>query len=33
MQERDLDAPNLDTGREPHGGSRLFLEDDLAHQR
>src|SRR6516162_2616811 len=28
MQEHDLDAPNLDTVREPHGRSRLFLEDD-----
>src|SRR6516165_5455995 len=28
MQDRDLDAPNLDTVREPHGRSRLFLEDD-----
>ena len=28
MQEHDLDAPNLDTAREPHGRSRLFLEDD-----
>ena len=25
---RDLDAPNLDTVREPHGRSRLILEDD-----
>jgi len=28
MQAHDLDAPNLDTLREPHGRSRLFLEDD-----
>jgi uncharacterized protein HemX len=28
MQDHDLDAPNLDTVREPHGRSRLFLEDD-----
>jgi hypothetical protein len=28
MQDRDLNAPNLDTVREPHGRSRLFLEDD-----
>jgi hypothetical protein len=28
MQAHDLDAPNLDTVREPHGRSRLFLEDD-----
>jgi hypothetical protein len=28
MQAHDLDAPNLDTVREPHGRSRLILEDD-----
>jgi hypothetical protein len=28
MQAHDLDAPNLDTARKPHGRSRLFLEDD-----
>jgi uncharacterized protein HemX len=28
MQARDLDAPNLDTVRQPHGRSRPFLEDD-----
>src|SRR5215471_302455 len=28
MSAHDLDAPNLDTVLEPHGGSRLFLEDD-----
>jgi hypothetical protein len=28
MPAHDLDAPNLDTVLEPHGGSRLFLEDD-----
>src|SRR5262245_17085522 len=28
MQGHDLDAPNLDTVRESHGRSRLFLEDD-----
>ena len=28
MQDHDLDAPNLDTVRKPHGRSRLFLEDD-----
>jgi hypothetical protein len=28
MQAHDLDAPNLDTVREPHGRSHLFLEDD-----
>jgi hypothetical protein len=28
MQDHDLDAPNLDTVREPHGRSRLILEDD-----
>jgi hypothetical protein len=28
MQAHDLDAPNLETLREPHGRSRLFLEDD-----
>ena len=28
MQDHDLDAPNLGTVREPHGRSRLFLEDD-----
>jgi hypothetical protein len=28
MQDHDLDAPNLETVREPHGRSRLFLEDD-----
>jgi hypothetical protein len=28
MRDHDLDAPNLDTMREPHGRSRLFLEDD-----
>jgi hypothetical protein len=28
MQAHDLDAPNLDSVREPHGRSRLFLEDD-----
>jgi hypothetical protein len=28
MQAHDLDAPNLDTVLEPHGRSRLFLEDD-----
>jgi len=27
MQDHDFDAPNLDTVREPHGRSRLFLED------
>ena len=27
MQDHELDAPNLDTVREPHGRSRLFLED------
>ena len=27
MQARDLDAPNLDTVRQPHGRSRPFLED------
>jgi hypothetical protein len=29
MQAHDLDAPNLDSGREPRGRSRLFLEDGL----
>ena len=28
MQAHDLDVPNLDTLREPHGRSRLILEDD-----
>jgi hypothetical protein len=28
MRDHYLDAPNLDTVREPHGRSRLFLEDD-----
>jgi hypothetical protein len=28
MQGHDLDAPNLDTVRESHGRSRLFLEGD-----
>jgi hypothetical protein len=28
MQQHDLDAPNLDTVREPQGRSRRFLEDD-----
>jgi hypothetical protein len=28
MQAHDLDAPNLDIVREPHGRSRLILEDD-----
>src|SRR6516225_3523377 len=28
MQAHDLDALDLDTVREPHGRSRLFLEDD-----
>jgi hypothetical protein len=28
MQAHDLDAPNLDAVLEPHGRSRLFLEDD-----
>jgi hypothetical protein len=28
MKDRDFDAPNLDIMREPHGRSRLFLEDD-----
>ena len=28
MQAHDLDAPNLNTVREPRGRSRLFLEDD-----
>jgi len=28
MQAHDLDAPKLDTVLEPHGRSRLFLEDD-----
>jgi hypothetical protein len=28
MQDHDLDASNLDTVREPHRRSRLFLEDD-----
>jgi hypothetical protein len=28
MQDHDLDAPNLDTVREPHCRLRLFLEDD-----
>jgi hypothetical protein len=28
MKDHDLDAPNLDTMREPHRRSRLFLEDD-----
>src|SRR5215470_15914705 len=28
MQAHDLDVPNLDTVLEPHGRSRLFLEDD-----
>jgi len=28
MRDHDLDAPNLDTMPEPHGRSRLFLEDD-----
>ena len=28
MQAHDLDAPDLDTVREPHGRSRPFLEDD-----
>jgi hypothetical protein len=28
MQAHDLNAPNLDTVRKPHGRSRLFLEDD-----
>jgi hypothetical protein len=28
MPAHDLDAPNLDSVLEPHGGSRLFLEDD-----
>ena len=27
MQDRDLDAPNLDTVRGPHGRSHPFLED------
>jgi hypothetical protein len=33
MQDHDLDAPNLDTVREPHGRSRLFLEDDPSIRR
>lgn len=28
MPDHNLDAPNLETVREPHGRSRLFLEDD-----
>jgi hypothetical protein len=28
MQDHDLDAPNIDTVREPLGRSRLFSEDD-----
>jgi hypothetical protein len=28
MQAHDLDAPDLDTVREPHGRSRRFLKDD-----
>lgn len=28
MRPHDLDAPNLDTVREPHGRSRLIFEDD-----
>ena len=28
MQAHDLDAPDLDSVREPHGRLRLFLEDD-----
>jgi uncharacterized protein HemX len=28
MQDHDLDAPDLGTLHEPHGKSRLFLEDD-----
>jgi hypothetical protein len=28
MPNHDLDAPNLDTVRGPHGRSRLFLKDD-----
>ena len=28
MQDHDLDAPNLETVREPQGKSRLFFEDD-----
>ena len=28
MQAHDLDAPDLDTVREPRGRSRLFSEDD-----
>jgi hypothetical protein len=28
MQAHDLDAPDLDTVREPHGRSRLFSEDN-----
>jgi len=28
MREHDLDVPNLDAVHEPHGRSRLFLEDD-----
>jgi len=27
MQDHDLDAPNLDTVRGPHGRSHPFLED------
>jgi hypothetical protein len=34
MQDHDLDGPNLDTVRKPHGRSRLFLEDgpSLSHE-
>src|SRR5438105_4766302 len=28
MRDHDLDAPNLNTVREPHGRSRRFLDDD-----
>jgi hypothetical protein len=28
MLDHDLDAPNLNSVRKPHGRSRLFLEDD-----
>src|SRR5215472_11791338 len=28
MQAHDLDAPDLDSVREPHGRLRLFFEDD-----
>jgi hypothetical protein len=28
MRAHDLDAPNLDTVREPHGRTRLIFEDD-----